>query len=176
MCASRVISVIPFEMASEYVKRMMAQGTESERFYHDAYHAYWDWGSKLAADGFTEHVYKEALRLGEMVSTEDEGDVASTDDEGDVASTDDDGEFGWWAQARGYWLFCATNGQKCLSERNVLLETRWDGMSQEERKPFLVEAAERGSQLSARLTELCGDSLEGKVVVLDFNKGKGSRP
>jgi len=56
----------------------------------------------------------------------------------------------------------------------VLLETRWNGMSQEERKPFIVEAAELGPKLSARLTELCGDSLEGKVVVLDFNKG--SRP
>ena len=34
MSADRVFSVIPFEMASEYVKRMMATGTESELFYH----------------------------------------------------------------------------------------------------------------------------------------------
>ena len=56
--ADLVIPVIPFEMASEYVSRMMAQGTESELFYYNAYHAYYDWGIWLEYDGFTESVFK----------------------------------------------------------------------------------------------------------------------
>ena len=64
--ADLVIPVIPFEMASEYVSRMMAQGTESELFYYNAYHAYYDWGIWLEDDGFTERVFKQEYQRMEM--------------------------------------------------------------------------------------------------------------
>jgi hypothetical protein len=139
MSADRVISVIPFEMASEYVKRMMATGTESELFYHEAYHAYWDWGNKLEHDGFTECVFKEARqkKLDEVCEGND--------------STR------WWATAHGYWLFCATNGHKHLDIRNVELETQWNGMVPEERDKWIAEAEEWGHHLNDRLNELLED-------------------
>lgn len=60
MNPDRVISVIPWEMASEYVARMTAcEGAESEAYYHEAYHAYWDWG-RLDSSGFTERAFQAA--------------------------------------------------------------------------------------------------------------------
>jgi hypothetical protein len=132
MSADRVISVIPFEMASEYVKRMMATGTESELFYHEAYHAYWDWGNQLEQDGFTERVFKEARQK----------------------ELDEECEGKWWATAHGYWLFCATNGHKLLDIRNVELETQWNAMVPEEREKWIAEAEEWGHHLNDRLNEL----------------------
>jgi len=136
MSADRVISVIPFEMASEYVKRMMATGAESELFYHEAYHAYWDWGNQLEQDGFTECVFKEARQ--KKLDEECEGKDSAR----------------WWATAHGYWLFCATNGNKHLDIRNVELETQWNAMLPEEREKWIAEAEEWGHHLNDRLNEL----------------------
>ena len=129
MNSDRAISVIPFEMASEYVKRMTAcDGAESDAYYHEAYHAYWDWGRKLERGGFTERAFQEAR-------------------EAKAAAA-------WWALARAYWLFCTTNGQKCLAERDLALETQWDAFTKEEREPWIAEAREWGSRLNDRLREL----------------------
>jgi len=132
MNPDRVISVIPFEMASEYVTRMTAcEGAESEAYYHEAYHAYWDWG-RLESSGFTERVF-QATREAER--------------EAKAAAA-------WWSMARAYWLFCATNGQKCLADRNLALETQWDGMAEEERAKWIAEAHEWGALFNERLREL----------------------
>jgi hypothetical protein len=136
MSADRVISVIPFEMASEYVKRMMATGAESELFYHEAYHAYWDWGNKLEKDGFTECVFKEARQ--KKLDEECEGKDSTR----------------WWATAHGYWLFCATNGNKHLDISIPSLSETWDAFTDEEREVWIAEAEEWGPHLNDRLKEL----------------------
>jgi len=136
MSADRVISVIPFEMASEYVKRMMATGAESELFYHDAYHAYWDWGNQLERDGFTERVFKEARQK-------------KLDEECEVKDSTR-----WWATARGYWLFSATNGHKHLDLSLPMLSEAWDAFTDEERDKWIAEAEEWGPHLNDRLKTL----------------------
>ncbi len=136
MSADRVISVIPFEMASEYVKRMMATGAESELFYHEAYHAYWDWGNQLEQDGFTERVFKEARQ--KKLDEECEGKDSTR----------------WWATARGYWLFNATNGNKHLDISIPSLSETWDAFTDEERETWIAEAEEWGPYLNDRLKEL----------------------
>jgi hypothetical protein len=136
MSADRVISVIPFEMASEYVKRMMATGAESELFYHEAYHAYWDWGNQLEQDGFTERVFKEARQ--KKLDEECEEKVSTR----------------WWATARGYWLFSATNGNKHLDISIPSLSETWDAFTDEEREKWIAEAEEWGPHLNDRLKEL----------------------
>jgi hypothetical protein len=132
MNPDRVISVIPWEMASEYVARMTAcEGAESEAYYHEAYHAYWDWG-RLDSSGFTEQAFQAAREA------EREAKAAAA----------------WWSMARAYWLFCATNGQKCLADRNLALETQWEGLAEEERAKWIAEAHEWGSRFNDRLREL----------------------
>ena len=132
MNPDRVISVIPWEMASEYVARMTAcEGAESEAYYHEAYHAYWDWG-RLDSRGFTEQAFQAARE----------------------AEREAKAEAAWWSMARAYWLFCATNGQKCLADRNLALETQWEGFAEEERAKWIAEADEWGSRFNDRLREL----------------------
>ena len=135
MNPDRVISVIPWEMASEYVARMTAcEGAESEAYYHEAYHAYWEWG-RLDSSGFTERAF-QAAREAEREAKEAKAAAA------------------WWSMARAYWLFCATNGQKCLADRNLVLETQWEGLAEEERAKWIAEAHEWGSRFNDRLREL----------------------
>lgn len=125
MNPDRVISVIPFEMASEYVTRMTAcEGAESEAYYHEAYHAYWDWG-RLESDGFTERAFQAARE----------------------AEREEKAAAAWWAMARAYW-------QKCLADRNLALETQWDGLAEEERAKWIAEAREWGALFNDRLREL----------------------
>jgi hypothetical protein len=146
MSADRVISVIPFEMASEYVKRMMATGAESELFYHEAYHAYWDWGNKLEDDGFTDRVFKEARQ--KKLDEECEGKDSTR----------------WWATAHGYWLFCASNGQTKVDIAFSRLSDAWDALTDEEREAWIAEAEEWGPRLNDRLEELRKQNDEPVVV------------
>jgi hypothetical protein len=136
MNPDRVISVIPWEMASEYVARMTAcEGAESEAYYHEAYHAYWEWG-RLDSSGFTERAF-QAARAAEREAKEAKAAAA------------------WWSMARAYSLFCATNGQKRLADRNLALETQWDGLAEEERAKWIADVHELGSRFNDRLRELC---------------------
>jgi len=142
MNPDRVISVIPWEMASEYVARMTAcEGAESEAYYHEAYHAYWEWG-RLDSSGFTERAFQAAREAASEAESE-----AKEAARAKAFSS-------WWSMARAYWLFCATNGQKCLADRNLALETQWEGLAEEERAKWIAEADEWGSRFNDRLREL----------------------